>query len=225
MAEVIVALDHPSRAEALRLVDRVPGLRWVKVGSTLFVAEGPALVQELKSRGLRVFLDLKWHDIPHQVEGSVRAAAAWGVDLVSVHALGGGRMMTAARHAGGDATRVAAVSVLTSHDAGEWSAIVGRPSTTAADVARLARAAADAGLTAMVASPSEAEQVRAVLGPAAWVVTPGIRPAGASADDQRRTATPSEAVGSGATHLVVGRPITGATDPAAVYDAVCRDAG
>ena len=218
-------IRHARRAGLLllALVAGLPGLRWVKVGSTLFTAEGPDLIREFRDRGLRIFLDLKWHDIPHQVAGSVRAAAALGVDLVTVHALGGRAMLAAAQEAAGSTLRVAAVSVLTSHDAADWSTVVGRRADPGAEVERLAAMAVAAGLQALVASPEEAARARAALGPEGWVVTPGIRPTGTDRGDQRRVATAAAAVAAGATHLVVGRAITGAPDPRAVYEELCRD--
>lgn len=228
MAEVIVALDVPTARQALAVVDRLPGLRWAKVGATLFAAAGPEMVRELKARGIRVFLDLKWHDIPHQVAGAVEVAAGLGVDLATVHALGGRAMLEAAAgaaHAGGGTLRVVAVSVLTSHDAGDWGDLTGRPAPELSDeVVRLTRLALEAGCDGVVASAHEVAAVAPLLGPDRWTVVPGIRPTGSAPGDQRRTATAAEAVRVGATHLVVGRPITSAVDPAAVYEQLCEDA-
>jgi orotidine-5'-phosphate decarboxylase len=225
MAEVIVALDLPSAEEALAMVDRLPGLAWAKVGPTLFVRSGPALIAALRERGIRVFLDLKWHDIPHQVGGAVRAAADEGVDLVSVHALGGARMLAEAARVTEGRVRVVAVSVLTSHTAEEYGRATGREIADLADeVRRLAGQVAEAGLDGMVCAPAEARAVREVLGPDRWVVVPGIRPRGSPADDQRRAATPEAALAAGASHLVVGRPVIGAEDPGAVYHGLCEEA-
>ena len=227
MADVIVALDLPSADDALELVDRIPGLAWAKVGPTLFVRAGPALLAQLRERGVRVFLDLKWHEIPHQVAGAVRAAAAEGVALVTVHALGGARMLAEAARAAHGETRVVAVSVLTSHTAEEFGRTVGRDvPDLAGEVRRLASLAVEAGVHGIVCSADEAPKVRETVGPERWVVVPGIRPADADADadDQRRTATAREAAAAGASHLVVGRPVIGAEDPAAVYHALCKEA-
>ncbi len=231
MAEVIVALDQPTGREALSLVDRLPGLRWVKVGSTLFVREGPAIVTELVGRGLRVFLDLKWHDIPHQVAGAVRSAADLGVSLATVHGTGGRAMLEAAAEAarlareGMGGIRLVAVSVLTSHDSRSYGDAVGRDTPDLGEeVVRLARIAVAAGMNGMVASPLEARAVRAIVGDDGWVVVPGVRPPGAQAHDQRRTATPEEVVAAGATHIVVGRPVAGADNPWAVYQKLCQSA-
>ncbi len=223
MAEVIVALDLPSGDEALRLVDALPGLRWAKVGPVLFVREGPALVRELKAQGIRVFLDLKWHDIPNTVAEAARQAAALDVDLASVHALGGHAMLEAATGAAG-AMRLAAVTVLTSHTPESYAEVVGREegAEVLREVVRLARLAVGAGVGALVSSPHEVAALAEVAGPDRWLVVPGIRPAGSAAHDQKRAATPEEAVAAGATHLVVGRPITGAENPGAVYQELCE---
>jgi orotidine-5'-phosphate decarboxylase len=225
MAELIVALDHDDGDAALRLVDRLPGVRWVKVGATLYVREGPAVVTALRERGIRVFLDLKWYDIPHQVAGAVRAAAGLGVELATVHALGGVEMLGAAAAAAGG-MRLVAVTVLTSHTAATYGEAVGRiPTDMAAETRRLAELAVHAGLDGVVSAAGEVAALRRALGPGPWLVVPGIRPAGAPADDQRRTAGAREAVDAGATHLVVGRPITGAADPIRVYEAMCKETG
>ncbi len=225
MAEVIVALDLPTADDALRLVDQLPGLRWAKVGPVLFVREGPALVRELKARDIAVFLDLKWHDIPNTVAEAARQAAALEVDLATVHALGGRAMLEAAVKAAG-AMRLAAVTVLTSHTPETYAEVVGKEvaSEVLSEAVRLATLAVGAGVGALVTSPHEAAAVAEVAGPDRWLVVPGIRPAGSAADDQKRTATPREAVAAGATHLVVGRPVTRAERPAAVYQELCEAA-
>ncbi len=221
MAEIIVALDVPSGDEALGLMDRLPGLAWVKVGPTLLVESGMDLVAEMKARGVRVFLDLKWHDIPHQVAGAVATAAEVGVDLATVHTLGGSEMMRAAAEAAGP-MRLVGVTVLTSHSPESFGAAVGRSSVDlTSEVARLATAAMDAGLGGVVASALEIPTVRPLMRNGAWVVVPGIRPAGSDAGDQKRTAEPRDAARAGATHLVVGRPITQARDPIAAYEQLC----
>jgi orotidine-5'-phosphate decarboxylase len=224
VAEIIVALDVESVEDALHLVDGLEGLRWAKIGSVLFARGGPRVVRALRDRGIEVFLDLKWHDIPSTVAGAAAAAAELGVALVTVHALGGPAMIEAAVAAAGEA-RVAAVSVLTSHSAAVYWDTVGRPhSDLRAEVVRLARLGVKAGARAIVASPLEVMAVRRAVGAAPWIVVPGIRSPGAAADDQWRTATPQEVVGAGATHLVVGRPITRAKTPRAVYEGLCKAA-
>ncbi len=222
MAEIIVALDLPTRDDALRLVDRLDGVRWVKIGPVLFVRSGPDVVKDLQDRGIRIFLDLKWHDIPHTVSQAVEGAEALGIALVTVHALGGHEMVEAAVRAA-SSTKVAAVTVLTSHTAEGYQRVVGREIDLAQEVVRLARDAAAAGVHAIVASPLEVAGVREVVGPDCWIVAPGIRVARIPADDQRRRAGPREAAAAGATHLVVGRPITRAQNPAAVYQELCHE--
>jgi orotidine-5'-phosphate decarboxylase len=223
VAEIIVALDQADGRAALRLVDRLAGLRWAKVGATLFLREGPAVIRALQQRGVQVFLDLKWHDIPHQVAGAAKAASELGVALATVHALGGREMLAAAQAAAG-AMRLVAVTVLTSHTDAALGEVLGRQIDARSEVVRLGRLAGAAGLAGVVSSPLEITPLRAVLGPAAWIVVPGIRPADAPPDDQRRTADAASAAKAGATHLVVGRPITEAEDPAAVYQRLCREA-
>jgi orotidine-5'-phosphate decarboxylase len=215
VAEIIVAFDLASGREALALADRLPGLRWAKVGPVLYVREGPTLVREFSQRGVRVFLDLKWHDIPSTVAGAVTAARELGVSLATVHCLGGRAMLEAAAQAAGDLPLVG-VTVLTSHDAAGFGQVVGRGvPDVAVEVERLARVAVAAGLRGGVASGDEVGVLRRALGPDPWLVVPGIRLPGDAAQDQARTAHPADAVLAGATHLVVGRPITGARDPVA----------
>ncbi len=221
MAEVIVALDVSTAAEAIRIVDQLEGLRWAKVGSVLFGAAGPEVVLALRRRGIDVFLDLKWHDIPTTVVGAVQAARYLDIRLATVHALGGDAMIRAAAEVAGE-TRLAVVSVLTSFTPDVYWATLGRtPGDLTAEVARLARLGVSAGARAVVASPHEVAEVRKAIGLDPWIVVPGIRPDPTAGDDQARTATPVEAVEAGATHLVVGRPITRAKNPGAVYQALC----
>jgi orotidine-5'-phosphate decarboxylase len=216
MAEVVLALDLPSEAEAMRLLERIPGTPWVKVGSVLATREGSPLVRALVARGYQVFLDLKWHDIPNTVAGAVRAARELGVSMATVHALGGRTMMEAATEAAGGALALVGVTVLTSHDEGSYGRAVGRDGVgLEEEVARLADEALAAGLAGVVCSPAEIKGVRRVLPDGALVVVPGIRSAADSPGDQVRIASASAAAGAGATHLVVGRPILEAADPAA----------
>lgn len=205
-------------AEALALVDAVgPAATWYKVGPVLAVSDGPALVRELVARGKTVFLDLKWHDIPNTVAGAVQAAAALGASLATVHLAGGRAMLEAAAGArDGSGLKVVGVGVLTSLDAAAFGRIVGR---TVGDVAdeqeRLVRDALGV-LDGFVSAVAEAPRLRRLAGDAALLVTPGIRGAGDAVGDQRRTATPAEAVAAGSDLLVVGRPVTLARDPGAV---------
>jgi orotidine-5'-phosphate decarboxylase len=220
MAELIVAFDLGSGKEALTLADRLPALRWAKIGSALFVREGPALVREFTARKVRVFLDLKWHDIPSTVERAVGAARELGVGMATVHCLGGHDMLVAAVRAAGDLPLVG-VTVLTSHSSTDLEQIVGRGvPDMGLEGERLARIALAAGLRGVVAGGREIGIVRGALGQGPWIVVPGIRLAGDPRDDQARTVTPPEAVRLGASHLVVGRPITRAADPALVYQQI-----
>ena len=216
MAEIIVALDLPSRDEALRWLDRAGGLRWAKVGSVLFTREGPRFVRELIDRGLQVFLDLKWHDIPNTVAGAVEGARELGVAMATIHALGGIDMMRAAAVAAEGKVGIVGVTVLTSHTAEGYAAATGRGTVDPEEeVRRLAKGAAGAGLRGIVCSPHEVGSIRALLPDGAWIVVPGIRRPGDAAGDQARVAGPAEAVRAGATHLVIGRPLLQAAEPTA----------
>ena len=219
-SHVIVAMDcAPERA--LELADLMSGtLAWAKVGMELFYAAGADVVRALKGRGLSVFLDLKLHDIPNTVRSASRVLASLGVDMLTIHASGGPAMVAAARagldegaaQAGLAAPRLLAVTVLTSMDADQLAA-VGIERSAAAQADLLARMAVANGADGVVCSPLEAAAMRAALGPDALIVTPGVRPAGTATGDQSRVATPGDAIRAGATHLVVGRPITRADDP------------
>lgn len=223
---VIVALDYAAAAPALDFVARIePGLCKLKVGKELFVAEGPHLVEQLVNRGFDVFLDLKFHDIPNTVAQACKTAASLGVWLTNVHASGGLKMMAAAREAlEGLAKRpkLIAVTVLTSMDAEQLRGI-GIAAEPREQVSRLARLTQEAGLDGVVCSAQEAEMLRAELGRDFLLVTPGIRPAGSSSDDQSRIMTPAKAIQAGADYLVIGRPITQAADPVAVLQAISTE--
>jgi orotidine-5'-phosphate decarboxylase len=215
VAEVILALDLPNGAEAMRLLDRLPEVRWVKVGSILMTREGAPLVRALIERGHRVFLDLKWHDIPNTVAGAVMAAKELGVSMATVHALGGRTMMEAAASAAGAAIAIVGVTVLTSHDVASYGRATGRRDVSLVDEAvRQAEEATSAGLAGVVCSPAEVASVSRVLPAGGLLVVPGIRRETDSTGDQVRVATAREAVRAGATHLVVGRPVLHAPDPA-----------
>ena len=218
---LIVALDLPNAHEAVQLATRFGDeVLWVKVGLELFTAAGPSVVAELRRRGRRVFLDLKLHDIPNTVAGAVRSASRLGVDLLTLHAEGGPAMMRAAAEARGasGSPRLLAVTVLTSLDGSEYPGIYRAP--VEERVCAFAQAALAAGVDGVVASPRELGALAEVVPPGFLRVIPGIRPAGASLDDQARTATPASALRAGATHLVVGRPITRADDPSAAARAI-----
>ena len=228
-AKLIVALDVPSASAALEMAERLRGfVGCFKVGLELFSAEGPTLVRELVRRGDHVFLDLKLHDIPNTVRGAAREAARLGVNMFTVHAAGGRGMMTAAaegaREGAGEAgpPLVLGVTVLTSLTNADLTEI-GWKESSLAGATRLARLAQASGLGGVVASPQEAAFIRQNLGAGFAIVTPGIRPAAAARHDQARSATPQAAIRAGADHLVVGRPITQAADPAAAASSIAQE--
>lgn len=214
---VIVVLDYPGAAEAMRLVERLdPALCRVKVGKELFTAAGPALVELLVARGFEVFLDLKYHDIPNTVAGACRAAARLGVWMVNVHASGGRAMLAAAREAidksGAHRPLLIGVTVLTSLASADLAEI-GVAGDAPEQVMRLARLCHEARLDGVVCSAEEAPMLRDAFGAAFLKVTPGIRLAEDAKGDQQRVVTPAEAIKMGASYLVIGRSITGAADP------------
>ncbi|MCB1631701.1 MAG: orotidine-5'-phosphate decarboxylase [Pseudomonadales bacterium] len=226
-SRLIVALDFPRAAPALALADRLdPHQCRLKIGKELFTAEGPEPVRALVARGFDVFLDLKFHDIPNTVAGAVRAAAELGVWMVNVHASGGRRMMSAAREVLLGTTQqrplLIAVTVLTSMEAAELNE-TGVGDGVDAQVLRLAGLALECGLDGVVCSARETSMLRERLGPQPLLVTPGIRPARAPADDQRRTLTPAQAIAAGADYLVIGRPVTAAVDPLAALTEIGSD--
>jgi orotidine-5'-phosphate decarboxylase len=224
VAELVLALDLPGATDAFKLLDRLPQLTWVKVGSVLMTREGRPLLTALRERGLQVFLDLKWHDIPNTVAGAVAAAAESGVAMATVHTLGGRTMMEAATRAAGGTLRLVGVTVLTSHDDSTFGEVVGRSGVRIGDeVSRLAQSARAAGLDGVVCSPLEIAAVRPLLGPPGLIVVPGIRRSGDAAGDQQRVATPRAAVAAGATHLVVGRPVLESPDPEEALRAMIED--
>lgn len=222
---IVTALDFAEVAAAESLAARLdPALTRLKIGKQLFTLAGPGLVERLQRAGFEIFLDLKFHDIPNTVAGAVRAAASLGVWMVNVHASGGPRMLAAARDAvpEGGATRIIGVTVLTSDTQADLAA-VGIDEPLESRVQRLARLTATAGLDGVVCSAAEAKALRATLPAGFLLVTPGIRPADAAADDQRRTVTPRDALAAGSDHLVIGRPITAAPDPLAALEAIVAD--
>jgi len=219
--------------QALALAGAVPGLSWVKVGLELFVAGGPAVVQQLRQQGLRVFLDLKFHDIPATMAGACRSAARLGAELITVHACAGHEALAAAQAAAVESAAAAglpaptllAVTVLTSWDPTRFARELAITEPVAAYVPRLAQLAAAAGIGGCVCSPLEVAALRAAHPEPFALVTPGIRPAGAAAGDQQRVLTPAQAMAAGSSQLVIGRPITAATDPAAAFAACCAELG
>jgi orotidine-5'-phosphate decarboxylase len=215
-SRLIVALDVSSSAEAQRIVQQVGDSAQIfKVGKQLFTAEGPQLVRDLVASGRKVFLDLKFHDIPNTFSGAATEAAKLGVSMLTVHGSGGSKMLKSAAEASAlsmSKPLVLAVTVLTSlsdADLAELSVAV----DVKTQVLRLAKLAVKAGCGGVVASAQEARQLRDELGTGFAIVTPGVRPTGASVGDQARVVTPAEAIRAGATHIVVGRPITEASDP------------
>jgi orotidine-5'-phosphate decarboxylase len=225
MAELILALDVPRANEALRLLDRLPGLRWVKLGPILMTREGPDLVRTLLDRGLQVFLDLKWHDIPNTVAGAVTSVREMGIAMATLHVLGGRAMLEAAAVAAGSELALVGVTVLTSLDDAAYGRAVGRTRVSVPrEVERLALVGAEAGLRGVVCSPQEVSLLRRRLGPEPYIVVPGIRSRTDPLADQARVATASDAAANGATHLVVGRPILGASDPAAALERFMKEA-
>jgi orotidine-5'-phosphate decarboxylase len=220
---IIVPLDFPDADGALAMAARLdPALCRVKVGKELFVAAGPAILDQLHARGFEIFLDLKFHDIPNTVAGACRAAARQGVWMVNVHASGGRAMMRAAREAVAAVPRpplLIAVTILTSLAEGDLDE-VGLGGSVLSNVERLARLTQACGLDGVVCSAHEAAALRAALGPAFALVTPGIRLPGAARDDQARILTPAEAIRQGAHYLVIGRPITQAADPVATLQSI-----
>jgi orotidine-5'-phosphate decarboxylase len=225
MTELILALDTPRGADALRLLDQLPVLQWVKVGSILMTREGPDFIRQLTARGLEVFLDLKWHDIPNTVAGAVTAARELGVSMATVHTLGGSAMLEAAAVAAGGELALVGVTVLTSHDSQNYGRAVGRAEVDLGhEVERQALVAVAAGLQGIVCSPQEVSLLRARLGLEPLIVVPGIRRRSDPASDQARVATAKDAVMNGATHLVVGRPILQAADPALAFEEFLEEA-
>lgn len=218
MSELVVALDFKDAKSAVEMAEKVRGVApWVKVGLELFCAEGPEIITRFKEMGFKVFVDLKFFDIPNTVKGAVRSATRAGADMLSLHALGGERMAIAAREGraeaatGEDGPLLMAITILTSMDEDDIPFPV--PNGLGSAVLDLALASSQAGLDGVVCSGLEVEAIKEKCGNDFFALTPGIRPASVS-DDQRRVVTPSQAVDRGSNFLVVGRPITGADDPA-----------
>jgi len=228
-SDLIVALDVSRTAEALAVVGGLPSeVVWYKMGLELFCAEGPAIIQSIRSRNKSVFLDLKLHDIPHTVERAVKAAARHGVEMLTIHSCGGRAMLRAAvdaaRASGVKPPKVIAVTALTSLDQQDLNDL-GISRTPAQQVLALADLALSCGVDGLVSSPQEVEILRGRFGPHPILITPGIRLAGEDAGDQKRAATPAAAVRAGANFLVVGRPILNAADPAAAARAILKELG
>ena len=223
--QLIVALDVSSTAQAQKIVSSLgDAVSLYKVGMQLYTAEGPSIVRELVASGRRVFLDLKYHDIPNTVAAAVREAGKLGVSLLTVHGSGGSKMLRAAAEAAREsnpAMKIVAVTVLTSMDQDDLNEIM--HGNLGEQVVYLAGLALRAGCHGVVSSAREVRAMRERLGNEFLVVTPGVRPAGAAHDDQARVVTPTEAIAAGSTHLVVGRPITGALNPAQEAEKIIRE--
>ena len=224
--KLIVALDVPDSRSAIGIVERLEGrVSWFKIGLELFTAVGPAVMEPILRRGHRLFLDLKFHDIPNTVAGAVRSAAGLGAEMMTVHAAGGPAMLDAARTAlegMANPPELLAVTVLTSMDAAQLGA-TGVSSTPGDQVELLGRMGVAAGYRGFVCSPEEIGRMRGLTGAGGILVVPGVRPAGAEIGDQRRVATPSAALRQGASYLVVGRPITQAENPASAAEAIVKE--
>jgi orotidine-5'-phosphate decarboxylase len=223
---LIVALDVPDAASAAALAGRLEGAcRWFKVGLELYTAAGPAVLEPLIARGHSVFLDLKFNDIPNTVAAAVRSAASLGARMLTLHASGGPAMLAAAQSALegiANPPQLLAVTVLTSMDQAQLGA-VGYKRSPAGQVELLARMGLAVGIRGFVCSPQEVAALRSLTGPEGVLVIPGIRPAGAATGDQKRIATPADALRDGASYLVVGRPITQAPDPAVAAEAILQE--
>ena len=229
--QIIVPLDVPSQDDAIALLDRLPKVAFWKVGLELFVACGPSILDELKQRHKRIFLDLKFHDIPNTVAGACRSAATYGVDLLTVHAAAGTTALqlaqqeavAAAQSAGQPIPTLLAITLLTSLDNRALAFDLKVPVELPEYVLHMALLAKEAGIPGVVCSPKEASELRRVCGDEFILVCPGVRPSWSEKGDQRRSLTPAEAIQAGANYLVIGRPITTAPDPAAAFDRICEE--
>ncbi len=221
---IILALDVPDRASAEQLLQKLDGrLAWAKIGLQLYTREGPTIVQVARERGLQVFLDLKFHDIPATAAHAVESALQLGVAMTTLHTLGGPAMLSAAAQAAaGSDLLLLGVTLLTSMDAVQCQAI-GLPSAIPQQVLRLGQLAQEAGLGGLVCSPLEVPSLREQLGSSLRLVTPGIRPTGSDPADQKRILGPAAAVAAGSDWLVIGRPISHAPDPAAALEAILAE--
>ena len=228
---IIVPLDVPTEHQAIALVEQLPQVRWWKVGLELFVGNGPTILQTLKNRQKRIFLDLKLHDIPNTMSGACRQAAAYGVDLITVHATAGRSALKAAsiaavggsQEAGCPPAKLIAITLLTSLTSRDLAFDLKIPLELPEYALQMALLAQETGLNGAVCSPQEVEQLRQTCGDDFLLVCPGVRPKWAEAGDQRRSMTPSDAIKAGADYLVIGRPITAATDPVEAWQRICDE--
>ncbi len=223
---VILPLDFEDKTEALSTLEAIgPELQWVKVGLQMYLKYGGSFVEELAGRGYQIFLDLKLHDIPNTVAGAIRSIASLPVQMLTLHTLGGQEMLKRAvetRNACAPAMKLIGVTMLTSMDAEQMNRI-GIPGEVPGQVLRLAQLALRQGLEGIVCSPKELVLLQTNIDKNCIYITPGVRPAGADLQDQKRTATPAEALAKGATFLVIGRPITMAPAPKAALEAIHRE--
>lgn len=229
---IIVPLDVGTELEAIALMDRLPQVQFWKVGLELFVSVGPKILEELRGRGKRIFLDLKFHDIPNTMGGACGAAAVYGVDLLTVHGTAGKAALLAAQDAARNAVvqkaggpKLLAVTVLTSLSGRSLALELKIPLEVSDYALQLALMAQECGLAGAVCSPQEVRQLRMVCQPGFLLVCPGVRPDWAERGDQQRTLTPLAAIQAGADYLVIGRPITGAADPGEAFRRICEEMG
>ena len=228
---IIVPLDVPTETDAIALMDAIPEVKFWKVGLELFVSSGPSILQHLKERDKKIFLDLKFHDIPNTVAGACRSAGRYGVDLLTLHAAAGRDAMTAgveaarlaAEQAQVSPPNILAITLLTSISHRVLALDLKVPIELPEYALSMAMMAQEAGTQGAVCSPHEASQLRDVCGNDFLLVCPGVRPAGSQTGDQKRAMTPRDAIQSGANYLVIGRPITQATNPAQAFQAICED--
>ncbi|MGD1713864.1 orotidine-5'-phosphate decarboxylase [Dapis sp. BLCC M172] len=229
--KIIVPLDVPTEAAAIALIDKLPEIIWWKVGLELFVSCGPQILSILKQRQKRIFLDLKFHDIPNTVAGACRAAASYGVDLLTIHATAGRAALTKAQEAvmegakatGQNSPKLIAITILTSLTSRDLAFDLKIPLELPEYALQMALLAQESGLSGAVCSPQEVEQLRRVCGDDFVLVCPGIRPSWAEVGDQKRSLTPSQAIKAGADYLVIGRPITAAADPKEALERICQE--
>ncbi|MCK9525291.1 MAG: orotidine-5'-phosphate decarboxylase [Limnochordia bacterium] len=222
---IIVALDLGSREEVEKALENLPQVRFVKVGMELFYSEGPELIHVLKDRGLKIFLDLKVHDIPNTAAGAMRSLSRAGCDLLNLHCQGGLEMMKRAREAVGDDTRLIGVTQLTSTNKRMLNDELGIAGTVEASVLSYAQLAKEANLAGVVCSPLEVRAIKEVCGADFLAVTPGVRPRGSASQDQKRTMTPQEAIQAGSDYLVIGRPILTSPDPHGAFLGIVEEIG
>lgn len=228
---IIVPLDVSTEQEAIALVEQLPQVTFWKVGLELFVSTGPGIIRFLKDRQKRVFLDLKFHDIPNTMAGAIRQAATYGVDLITVHATAGRRALEAvnvaardgAQQAGYPSPKLIAITLLTSLTSRDLAFDLKVPVELPEYALQMALLAQESSLNGAVCSPQEVAQLRRVCGEGFLLVCPGVRPSWAQADDQKRSMTPSEAIKAGADYLVIGRPITAAPEPVTAWEKICEE--